>query len=91
MPVGRPFKKSERPVGRAPGTPNKMTADVRWAIAEAADHPAATLPLEKNLQNPQRFELPSYTTISGNYRPKPTSVTRRAPADRFLASAGARR
>jgi hypothetical protein len=40
MPRGRPFKPGERPVGRAKGTPNKVTREARIALSELMDHGA---------------------------------------------------
>ena len=48
---------------------------VAWRSGWPQAAPAATYPSKKNLPNPQRFESPSYTTISSNYCPKTESAT----------------
>jgi hypothetical protein len=53
---GKPFKKGERPVGRAPGTPNVVTRQIREMVTKALDKAGGVSYLVKQAEkNPVAF------------------------------------
>jgi hypothetical protein len=60
---GRPCKRGERLAGRAAGTPNKHTAQVRWVIGEVARQLGGVDRLVQWAQENRKNEFAFWTSI----------------------------